>query len=93
MINWEVVVWTCITLAVLMGIIAMILFLISANNMRKKRKTVGSLYSDLAIDSKVMFAGGIYGKVVGIKDDILRVEVAPKTILEISRYAVQELVK
>ena len=40
-----------------------------------------------------MFAGGIYGKVVRMNDtdEIIGVEVAPKTIIDISRFAVQSI--
>ena len=94
MINWEVVLWTCITLAVLMGIFAMILTIISAVNMRKRRKEVGDIHTTLAIGSKVMFAGGIYGKVVRLgQEEIIDVEVAPKTIIQISRFAIQGIVE
>ena len=76
-INWEVIIWTCITLAVLMSVIGLILYAISARNVRR-----------------IMFAGGVYGKVVSIDDeDTLRVEVAPKVVITISRYAVQSLLK
>ena len=37
-INWEVVVWTCVTLAVVMGVIGLILAFISAKNVRKRRE-------------------------------------------------------
>ena len=94
MINWEVVLWTCITLGVLMGIIGLILTIISAVNMKKRRKEVGDLHTTLAVGSRVMFAGGIYGKVVRLgEEEIIGVEIAPKTIIEISRFAVQEIVK
>ena len=95
MINWEVVLWTCITIAVLMGIIALILSVISAANMRKRRKEVGDIHTTLAIGKRVMFAGGIYGKVVRMNDtdEIIGVEVAPKTIIDISRFAVQGIVE
>lgn len=95
MINWEVVLWTCITLAVIMGVIAMILTFISARNMKKRRTEVGTLHTNLAIGKRVQFAGGIYGKVVRMNDtdEIIGVEVAPKTIIEISRFAVQEIVE
>ena len=94
MINWEVVLWTCITLAVIMGVIALVLTFISASNMRKRRKEVGDLHTTLAIGKRVMFAGGIYGKVVRMNDtdEIIGVEVAPKTVIDISRFAVQEIV-
>ena len=94
MINWEVVLWTCITLAVIMGVIALVLTFISASKMRKRRKEVGALPTTLAIGKRVMFAGGIYGKVVRMNDtdEIIGVEVAPKTVIDISRFAVQEIV-
>ncbi|MBQ1937704.1 MAG: preprotein translocase subunit YajC [Bacteroidales bacterium] len=94
MINWEVVLWTCITIAVLMGVFGLILSIISAVNMRKRRQEVGDIHTTLAIGKRVMFAGGIYGKVVRMNDtdEIIGVEVAPKTIIDISRFAVQEIV-
>ena len=94
MINWEVVLWTCITIAVLMGVFGLILSIISAVNMRKRRLEVGDIHTTLAIGKRVMFAGGIYGKVVRMNDtdEIIGVEVAPKTIIDISRFAVQEIV-
>lgn len=93
-INWEVVLWTCITIAVLMGIIAMILTIISSVNMKKRRQEVGDLHTTLAVGSKVMFAGGIYGKVVRLgEEEIIGVEIAPKTIIEISRFSIQGIVK
>lgn len=94
MINWEVVLWTCITLAVLMGIIGMILTIISAVNLKKRRSQIGDIHTTLAVGSKVMFAGGILGKVVRMgEDEFIGVEIAPKTIIEVSRFAVQSIIK
>lgn len=90
-INWEVVGWTCITLAVIMGIIGLILSIISAKNMRKRREDLGTIHTELKIGSKIMFAGGIYGKVVGIEEETVNVEVAKGTVIQISRYAIQAL--
>ena len=94
MIRWDIILWTCITIAVLMGIFAMILSVISAVNMRKRRKEIGSIHTTLGIGSKVMFAGGFYGKVVRMGDEeIIGVEIAPKTIVDVSRFAVQAIVE
>ena len=91
MINWEVILWTCVTLAVIMGVIGLILYAISAKNMRKE---LGEVHTDMKVGSRIMFAGGIYGKIVSMEDeDTLRVEVAPKIVITISRYAVQSIVK
>ena len=94
-INWEVILWTCITIAVLMGVIGLILTFISAVHMKKRREQIGTLHTTLSIGKRVMFAGGIYGKVVRMNDtdEIIGVEVAPKTVIDISRFAVQEIVE
>lgn len=93
MINWEVILWTCITLAVLMGVFGMILSIISAVNMRKRRKEIGDIHTTLAVGCKVMFAGGILGKVVRVgEDEFIGIEVAPKTVIDVSRFAVQAIV-
>ncbi len=91
MINWEVVGWTCITVAVLVGVFGMILAIVSAKNVRKRRESLQEVHTELHIGSQVMFAGGIYGKVVGIEDETVNVEVAKSTVIKISRYAIQSL--
>ena len=92
---WEVILWNCVTLAVVMGVISLILTFISASNMKKRRKQIGTLHTNLTIGKRVLFAGGLYGKVVRMNDtdEIIGVEIAPKTIVEISRFAVQEIVE
>lgn len=92
MINWEVILWTCVTVGVLIGIFGIILTAISASNMRKRRAQMADVHTTLAVGSKIMFAGGIYGKVVRMGDEeVISVEIAPKTIIEISRYAIQAI--
>jgi len=95
MINWEVILWTCVTVGVLVGAFGLILSIISAKNMRKRREQVGEIHTTLAIGSKVMFAGGIYGKVVRMNgdDEVIGVEVAPKVIIDISRFSFQAIEK
>ena len=94
MINWEVILWTCVTVGVLVGIFGIVLTAISAVNMKKRREQMADIHTTLTIGSKVMFAGGIYGKVVRIgEDEVIGVEVAPKTIIDISRFSVQAIEK
>lgn len=90
-INWEVIGWTCITVAVLVGAFGTIVAIISATNVRKRRTQLGEVHTELKIGSRIMFAGGIYGKVVGIEDETVNVEVAKGTVIQISRYAIQAL--
>lgn len=47
------------------------------------------------IGCKVICCGGIYGKVAGINDndEVVNVEIAKATVITISRYAIQTLIK
>ena len=94
MINWEVILWTCVTIGVLLGAFGLVLTIISSSNMKKRRPQVADIHTTLTVGSKVMFAGGIYGKVVRVgEDEIIGIEVAPKTIIDVSRYAIQAIEK
>ena len=93
MINWEVILWTCVTIVVLMGIFGIVAAVVSAKNMRARREKMKEIYTELKIGSQVMFAGGIYGKVVGIENETVNVEVAKGTVIKISRFAIQSLEK
>ena len=90
-INWEVVLWTCITLAVILGIIGLILVFISAKNVRKRRNELGEVHTELRVGSQVMISGGIYGKITGIEEETVNVEVAKGTVIRVSRYAIQSI--
>ena len=43
--NWEVIMWSCVTVIVLLGIFAIILTFISARNMRKNRQAMQDGFS------------------------------------------------
>jgi preprotein translocase subunit YajC len=63
--------------------------------MKKRRNEIGTLHTSLAIGKRVVFAGGFYGKIVRMNetDEVIGVEIAPKTVVEISRFAIQEIVE
>lgn len=90
-INWEVILWTCITVAVLVGIGALILIFISTNNIRKRTSELKEIHVDLKAGMKVMFCGGIYGKIVSVGKDKVEIEIAKNTIVTVSRYSIQTI--
>lgn len=92
MINWEVVIWTCITVAVLAGIGALILIFISAKNIKKRTSELKDLHIELKPGMKVMFCGGIYGKVVSVGKETVEVEVAKNVVITVSRYSIQNTI-
>ena len=91
--NWEVILWTCITLAVLMGIIGIFMSIMSARGMKKRREHMLELYNGLAIGSNVLFANGLYGRVVGIEDETVNIEIAKGAIVKADRFSIQSIVK
>ncbi|EEH96573.2 preprotein translocase, YajC subunit [Clostridium sp. 7_2_43FAA] len=91
MVNWEVVIWTCITIAVLLGIGALILLFISAKNIKKRTAELKEVHVELKPGMKIMFCGGIYGKIVSVREDQVEVDVAKNTVITISRYSIQNI--
>lgn len=91
MINWEVVVWTCITVAVLLGIVALIIIFISTKNLKKRTSELKDVHVELKSGMKVMFCGGIYGKVVSVGKETVEIEIAKNTIISVSRYSIQNI--
>ena len=87
--NWEVILWTCGTIAVLLIIAALVVSIMSARNMKKSRDRMAQLQTDIKVGASVMFAGGIYGKIVKIKNDVIDVEINKSTVIQISRYSIQ----
>ena len=90
--NVTVIIWTCITVAVLLGICALVLLFISSRNMKKNREAMRDLQGAIKVGAKILFAGGIYGKIVRIKNDVIDVEVNKSTVIQISRYSIQNVI-
>ncbi|GAA0086731.1 hypothetical protein UT300007_31720 [Clostridium sp. CTA-7] len=91
MINWEVVIWTCITVAVLLGIGALILLFISARNIKKRTSELKDVHVELKPGMKVMFCGGVYGKVISVREEKIEIEIAKNTVITVSRYSIQNI--
>lgn len=92
--NWEVIAWTLITVGVLLAAYIAIMSLMSARSMKKRREEVGKIHTTLRVGTKIVFAGGLYGRVVKInKDETVDVEISKGNIVTASRYSIQEIVK
>lgn len=91
-INSEVIIWTCVTVAVLVGICAIVLIAMSSRNMKKNREAMRDLQGAIKVGARIMFAGGIYGKIVKIKNDVIDVEINKSTVIQISRYSIQNVI-
>ena len=59
---------------------------------KKNRENMRQLQQDIKVGARIMFAGGIYGKIVKIKGDVIDVEINKSTVVQISRYSIQNVI-
>ncbi len=59
----------------------------SARNMKRSREAMAKLQQGIKVGAKLLFAGGIYGKIVKIRDDV----VGKGNVIQISRYSIQSV--
>lgn len=91
-IEWNIILWCCITISVLFLAIALMYYFMSARMMKRKRQEIIELTDGIKVGKKVMFAG-IVGKIVEIKDEFVKVEVAKGVVIEVNRFAITTLVE
>lgn len=71
-------------IVVMVGIFAVFYFLL-IRPQQKKQKETKAMLSNLAHEDMVITAGGIYGKVVAITEQVITLEVADKVKIKVSR--------
>ena len=74
-------------LILILGIFYLIVFLPA----RRKQKKLQDMIDNLKVGDKVVTSGGIYGTIVGFKDDRIQLRVAENVKIELSRNAVTAL--
>ena len=71
----------------IIGIFYLIVFLPARRNQKKLQEMI----SNLKVGDKVVTSGGIYGTIVGFKDDRIQLRIAENVKVELSRSAVTAL--
>ena len=74
-------------LLLILGIFYLIVFLPA----RRRQKKVQMMIDNLKAGDKVITSGGIYGTIVGFKDDRIQLRIAENVKIELSRNAVTAL--
>ena len=82
-----------IALVVLLLIMGVAYTIWTQVSMRKKRNYFKELHTDLRPGREVMFAGGIFGTVQSVSDERVAVKVRSGAVIDVSRYAIQEITK
>ena len=78
-------------IVMLVGVCVLFYFML-IRPQQKKDKAVKKMLAELKTGDRITTIGGIYGRIVSIKDDILTIEVgAEKSKLIIARWAVRSV--
>ncbi|WP_195420399.1 preprotein translocase subunit YajC [Collinsella sp. D33t1_170424_A12] len=80
-----------VALLVLIAVMGLVYYFWSKSNIKKKSKYFEKIHTELAPGQKVMFAGGIFGTVKSVDGDVVEIKVRSGAVLDVSRYAIQEI--
>ncbi len=90
---WQNVLASSVALLILIAIMGVIYIIWTQVGVRKKRDYFKQIHQELAPGQEIMFAGGIFGTIKSIDGDRVEVKVRSGAVLDVSRYAIQEIAK
>ena len=82
-----------IALLILFAVMGVVYMVWTRLGMKKKRQYFEKIHTELAPGHEVMFGGGIFGTVKAVDGDRVEVKVRSGAVLDVSRYAIQEITK
>ena len=88
---WGSVLSSSVALLILFAIMGVVYLIWSQVGVRKKRNYFKELQNEHTPGQKIMFAGGIYGTIKSINGDKVEVKVRSGAVMDVSRYAIQEI--
>ena len=77
---------------VALGAVCIMFYFMLIRPQQKKDKAVKKMLAELKSGDRITTIGGIYGRIVGIKDDVLTIEIgSDKVKMVIARWAVRSV--
>lgn len=89
---WLNVLVTSLVIVVMVVVVAGIYYIKNRKLVAAKKAHFKQIHQKLSPGSNVMLANGLYGTVVKLKGDIADIRVKSGTIIEVSRYAISEII-
>ena len=75
------------------GVMFAIFYFLLIRPQQKKAKEHRELLGALKVGDNILTNGGLYGKVTGLKENVVTVEIAPKVRVKVSRGSISGLIK
>jgi preprotein translocase subunit YajC len=66
----------------------LLIWLIVVRPQRRRQTEQQHMLGDLRVGDEVLTAGGIYGTILELEDDLVTVEIAPNTVVRVARRAI-----
>ena len=73
---------------IMMGVIFVIFYFLMIRPQQKKQKELKAMLDSLAYGDTVVTTGGIHGRVTGLSDSVITLEIADKVRIKVSRGAI-----
>ena len=67
-------------------------YYIGEEHEKEPGESMRNLQEGIKVGARILFAGGIFGKIVRIKNDVIDVEISKNTVIQISRYSIQDVI-
>ena len=78
---------------IMMAVIFGIFYFLMIRPQQKKQKEIKAMLDNLAYGDTVITTGGIYGKVSGLADAVITLEIADKVRIKVSRSAIGTIIQ
>lgn len=76
-----------------MAVIFVIFYFLLIRPQQKKQKELKAMMDNLAYGDTVMTTGGIHGKITGLADSIVTLEIADKVRIKVARSAIGAIIQ
>jgi preprotein translocase subunit YajC len=74
-------------------LIFVIFYFLLIRPQQKQRKEHQNLLGNLRVGDQIITGGGIYGKITGIRDNVITIEISDKVRVKVSRSSIAGVVK
>ncbi len=88
---WANVLASSFAILAMVAIFGLIFGIKNFGAMKKRREHFQKLHQDLAVGKQVVFSNGLHGRVKRINHDTVDIEVKSGTVIEVSRFAISEI--
>jgi preprotein translocase subunit YajC len=80
-------------LLIFIGVMVALLWLLVIRPQRRRTTEHGAMISNLSVGDEIVTAGGLYGRITRMDDQVLTVEVAPDITVRVARGAITGLIR